>query len=90
VLRFLRALAQANGAHKIDDAAVDGGEKQLGAAKACVPNDEHIIALARRSGARIVRTEDEALMDDLKNNALLGTPRGRLPARPARPTSGQV
>ena len=40
--------------------------------QACVSNDEHIIALAKVSGARLLFTTDKDLMIDFKNRKLLG------------------
>lgn len=42
----------------------------------CQSNDEHIIALARLSGARLLYANDNKLQDDFKNKNLIDSPRG--------------
>ena len=76
--RFFVEQLRAGRAIRIEDAAVDEEEKRLQADEACSSDDEHVIALARASGARVVCTEDQALWVDLKNKALLDSPRGRV------------
>lgn len=44
----------------------------------CVSDDQHIIALARVSGARLLYTVDGALRTDFKNKELVDKPRGRI------------
>lgn len=76
--RFFIEQVRAGRAIAIDDVAIDAEEKRLQAEKACASDDEHVIALARVSGARVVCTEDQALWGDIKNKALLDSPRGRV------------
>lgn len=44
----------------------------------CFSDDQHIIALARVSGARLLYTVDGALRKDFKNKELVDKPRGRI------------
>ena len=41
-------------------------------------DDEHVIALARVSKARVLYAHDSGLRDDFRNRALVSNPRGRL------------
>ena len=42
----------------------------------CVSDDEHVIALARASGARLLCSEDQDLHTDFRNRDLIRDPRG--------------
>ena len=42
----------------------------------CVSDDEHVIALARASGARLLCSEDQLLHADFRNRKLISSPRG--------------
>ena len=44
------------------------------AGKNCKSNDQHVLALAAASGARLLYTNDRALMDDFRNPAILSNP----------------
>ncbi len=44
----------------------------------CSSDDEHVIALALVSGARLLYTNDAALTDDFKDKTLVDAPRGRV------------
>ncbi|MDE0306934.1 MAG: hypothetical protein OXI87_18940 [Albidovulum sp.] len=44
----------------------------------CESNDQHVLALARISGARLLYTNDQKLMDDFKNTELVSTPKGKV------------
>ena len=69
---------RAGRAYLVDQGIVDTEEARLCAAKACTSDDEHVVALARMSGARIVCTEDRALWRDVRDKKLLDRPRGRV------------
>ena len=53
-------------------------ERQLVDDGACESNDQHIVALAIVSGARVLCTEDRPLKRDFKNRALIARPAGRI------------
>ena len=44
------------------------------ARKTCKSNDRHVLALAAASGARLLYTNDQALIDDFRNRAILPNP----------------
>ena len=50
----------------------------LSSIQRCKSNDEHVIALARVSKARILYSDDGNLCNDFKNPALVPRPHGRL------------
>ncbi len=77
-LRFFREQVRAGRAITFEDKSVDDEEERLASTKACTSDDEHVVALARISGARVVCTEDQALWADIKNKALIDAPRGRV------------
>ena len=76
--KWFTELQRAGRAKAIDAAAVDAEEQRLCTQGLCVSDDEHLIALARKSGARVFCTEDTALFRDVRNRALLSNPRGRI------------
>jgi predicted nucleic acid-binding protein len=41
-------------------------------------DDIHVLALARASGARLIYTHDQALIEDFKDPAILNKPRGKV------------
>lgn len=62
--------------------AVDARTVRLGHEGACQSNDQHVIALAQISGARLLYTDDNDLTQDFKNKRLIDHPRGKVyPAR---------
>ena len=44
----------------------------------CRSNDQHVIALAQVSGARLLYANDGDLQRDFKKKALIGSPRGKV------------
>ena len=60
----------------IDDATVDSKSNRLIENRACKSDDEHVIALAQVSGARLLYTDDPALQDDFRDRNLINNPRG--------------
>ena len=61
----------------VDDELVDEQARRLLDAGLCRSDDEHIIALAQMSGARLLFSQDEDLRADFIDNAFM-SPRGRL------------
>ena len=57
---------------------VDALAEKLREEGACKSDDEHVIALARASGARLLYSKDGALQADFKNRTLLRDPRGKV------------
>ena len=69
-------ILRANGRlRQVNDSLVGQTEKDLG--EYCRSDDPHVIALACVSGARLLYTNDSALIEDFKNPRLL-SPRGRV------------
>lgn len=73
----MRALAILDKAGKVrwqDNKAVDKEQENLTNSGICKSDDEHIVALARLSGVRLICTRDKALHQDLGNKSLIGHP----------------
>lgn len=79
--RLLAELRRAGKAHLEAEAEIRATEERLLAAGGLKSDDCHVIALAFVSGARVLVTEDQALMTDFGNPALLA-PKGRIYRRP--------
>lgn len=74
---ILRALDEAGMAWSISDAAVELREQTLKAGSRCCSNDQHVVALAQESCARVLCTRDLDLIADFKDKRLL-IPRGKV------------
>jgi hypothetical protein len=81
--RWFVTLERAGRAKAANKAAIDTEETKVRRSGLCVSDDEHLIALARVSGARVFCTEDAALFQDVHNARLLSKPRGRVYRRKA-------
>lgn len=57
---------------------VDLRTGQLRKGRSCVSNDEHVIALAQVTGARLLFSNDKPLRKDFKNKRLIDHPRGKI------------
>ena len=77
-IRVLNERLQAGRARRIPNGIVDTEESKLRADDVCRSDDEHILALARKSGARLLFTNDRALQHDFKDRSILGGTRGRI------------
>ena len=62
----------------LNDDAVDETARQLEQENACRSDDEHVVAIARLSGARLLYSNDVALQDDFTDKALVDRPRGKV------------
>ena len=62
----------------LDDDAVDETARQLEQENACRSNDEHVVAVAQLSGARLLYSNDAKLQDDFTDKALVDGPRGKV------------
>ena len=78
VLNVVAALAQSGRAFKVSDTLIDAQLAQI--ENRCTSNDAHVIALARadRKHARLLCTNDQALLNDFKNKSLVDNPRGTI------------
>ncbi len=74
--RWLRIALGRNIAIAIEDTTVDAETAAIQQNGECVSDDEHVIALARVSGARLLFTNDGDLQDDFKNPGIINNPRG--------------
>lgn len=62
----------------LNDDAINSRTEQLKREDTCRSDDEHIVAVAQMSGARLLFTNDKALQGDFKNRVLIDQPRGRV------------
>lgn len=76
-MEFLRVLDEAGVSVRYNDDAVDSATTAVTKTYLCASDDPHIIALARLSGSRILCTNDQKLIRDFKNRALI-SPKGRI------------
>ena len=60
----------------LDDQDVNAKTEKLENAGSCKSNDQHVIALAQISGARLLYSDDGTLHEDFKNPNLIDDPRG--------------
>ena len=60
------------------DEAVDDHATGLRKEGVCKSNDVHVLALALVSGARLLYTNDTALIDDFGNREIVARPRGKI------------
>ncbi len=76
--RLMAELRRAGAIIETEDAEVDAGAEDLRRRGVCRSDDQHIIALARVSGARLLYSNDPRLHDDFKDKALIDRPRGKI------------
>ena len=76
--RWLRTAMARNTALAVDDGRVDAETETIRAGRVCRSDDEHILALARISGARLLFTNDRDLQDDFRDRRIIANPRGRI------------
>lgn len=60
------------------DDEVDDKETEIRSMQICRSNDEHVLALALVSGARLLFTNDLNLQQDFRNRAIIHSPRGKI------------
>ena len=65
-------------ARRIDDGKVGAATQALQEQQICRSDDEHVLALARISGARLLFTNDRALQQDFTDREIVGGTRGRI------------
>lgn len=75
---WLRNAQRMGLARHVPDDDVDAETKTLRSQSICRSNDEHILALARLSGARLLYTNDNALQDDFRDRRIVRGTRGRV------------
>ena len=62
----------------VDSAEVEKRTVELRSSNACISDDEHVIALAQLSGARLLFTNESGLHHDFKSKQLIDGPRGKV------------
>ena len=62
----------------LSDEAVDGTASRLQRKQACRSDDEHVVAVAQLSGARLLFSNDGDLQADFTDGALINEPRGKV------------
>ena len=65
-------------AARVRRAEVESETAEIGRTGRCVSDDQHVIALARVSGTRLLCSGDRALHEDFRNRALIDNPRGAI------------
>ena len=65
-------------ARSVSDEEVEKRTAVLKQSGVCISDDPHNIALAQLSRARLLYTNDDDLMQDFKNKALVDDPRGKI------------
>lgn len=65
-------------AKSVSDELVDRETEQLAVEDSCTSNDQHVLALALISGARLLYSRDRSLVRDFTDPALLKKPRGKV------------
>jgi hypothetical protein len=81
--RLLLLLDQRGSARQVSDVAVNAEANRLLALDLCRSDDQHIVALARVSGVRLLCSNDKDLSDDFKNVTLISHPTGSVYRRAA-------
>ena len=79
--RFMRWLGKAiqyGRARRMADEDIEARTDALRRSEVCKSDDEHVLALAVASGARLLFTNDSLLMDDFRNPDIVPGPRGRI------------
>ena len=76
--RWLRTALRFGRARRIPDNEVNAATKELQEQLSCASDDEHVLALARVSGARLLYTNDRDLQRDFKNRRILSGVQGRV------------
>lgn len=75
---WISQLIQSGRVRQVDDIEVNDLAEQIRSSGSCKSNDEHIIALAQISGARLLYTNDQLLQRDFDNKELIDKPRGKV------------
>ena len=78
LLGWLKSATRFGRVRTVSDDDVDERENRLRREGVCTSNDEHVLALALVSGARLLYTNDNALIADFKNREIVADPRGRV------------
>ena len=77
-VRWLGAATRVGRARSIPNEAVNARADEVRRGDTCRSDDEHVLALALVSGARLLYTNDAALIVDFKNREIVANPRGKV------------
>ena len=77
-VQWLRTALRNGHARSVADEAVEGHAEQLRREGVCKSNDLHVVALALVSGARLLYTNDAALIADFGRREIVASPRGKV------------
>lgn len=75
---FIGELIRRGNIRRFEDTEVDAITQQLREDRSCRSDDEHIIALAKISGARLLYSNDQLLQRDFNEKELIDKPRGKV------------
>ena len=78
VSKWIKTASLYGNVRSVIDEEVNGRAEALRRNDICTSNDEHVIALALVSGARLLYTNDQALIDDFGNREIIAGPRGKV------------
>ena len=76
--QWLQQAVSSGRARRISDQEVNGETENLQSRRICQSDDEHVLGLARASGARLLFTNDQDLTSDFKNRQIIPGVRGRV------------
>lgn len=82
VRRYLREAMRKGNAIQFPNDVVSNEQAIVERFGICRSNDEHVIALARISGARVLFSDDQLLGQDFNDKRLISKTRGKLYKRP--------
>ena len=75
---FQEARRSTGRVRQVDRASIEIQEQRLRRTGGLKSDDEHVVALALASGARLLYTNDRALQDDFANGRIIQRPKGRV------------
>ena len=78
IVRFVVELDRRGRARIVRDERVDAETQRITDSGLCGSNDQHLVALARVTGARLLCTSDGAAAHDFTRKELLDHPRGKV------------
>ncbi len=78
IIRWMLELIRNGSAVQYPNDKIDSEADGLDRAGSCTSDDSHIIALARRSGSRLLYTKDAKIQEDFRNKKLVDRPRGKI------------
>lgn len=77
-VRWLKVAIRSGRARSVTKQEMKDQENELKRREFCISDDVHVLALALVSGARLLYTNDAALIADFKNPEVIANPRGKV------------